>query len=64
MMLICDVCSSAYSLYPQHEKVTRAYSIKVGKKENEVFAPQICYACARKIVPVALRIFCKSIPEE
>jgi hypothetical protein len=61
MMLICDICTFAYSLYPQHEKVCRAYEIKLG---NGKFKPNICYTCARKIVPIASAIFPKPIPEE
>jgi hypothetical protein len=63
MMLICDVCTFAYAIYPQHEKVSNAYATNFGN-ENFKFKPNICYTCARKIVPIASAIFPKPIPEE
>ncbi len=64
MMLICDICTAAYELYPQHEKVCNMYATKVGMQPNDIFKPQICYPCARRINEVAKKCFCTPISEE
>jgi len=61
-MLICDICSNAYTLYKQHEKVCEMYTQKVNQQPEKPF--QICYLCARKLDGIAKKVFCGSIIEE
>ncbi len=63
-MLICDVCTSAYSLYRQHEEVCNAFSYRIEGQNGAVFKPQVCYTCARRIDDVTKQVFCKPIQEE
>lgn len=61
-MLVCDICTNAYALYRQHERVCQMYSKKVNQPADKPF--QICYRCARKLDGIAQKVFCGSIIEE
>lgn len=62
MMLTCDICTTAYTVYRQHEEVRKAFSYN--QEGGGIFKPNVCYKCARRIDDVTKKVFCRPIQEE